>query len=625
MRNKTPSVLALNTAVDACEIKEILHSDGFCHRYFAWDESLSVWVVLLEFFPDAQVRRGPDGIACLPLPDQQSAFHHALLDFIDLGEALARHASVGLEHVLTVIRQNGTAYWLIEPVQGVSLADFLRNHPEPLREREIIRLAHHLLVALAALHREHLYHLALAPEQIYLASVDAPVVCGVAHARYLHAERSDELESFVLPVFAAPELGQPGGAGPLADLYSLGACLYFAMTRRLLPVGEGSAAAPFTHTERQHYSSGLMEIVIRLTQARPEERFQSVLEALQALARLTAQEVRKQQPTERYEHHPAGLALSVAYPQLRTVLTLLLLLTVLGAGIWFKREQEPVRGSELPSLALPERTRPAPPEVAPELLRAAPVKPVSLPARRVYQFNDALKDGGTGPSMVVVPQGVFTMGDADGVGQSSEAPLQRIRLSRDFAMGRYEVTFEDYDRYAEATGRPKPRDEGWGRGPRPVINVSFNDAQAYVQWLAEQTGRPYRLASEAEWEYAARAGAKGLHAWGETVGKGNAVCDGCGSSYDFAKTAPAGSFAPNRFGLHDMQGNVAEWVQDCWSADLSEVPGDGSPRLSGNCGFRIWRGGSWADLPRALRLSVRTSYPRDYRSNKAGIRLALDL
>ena len=177
-------------------------------------------------------------------------------------------------------------------------------------------------------------------------------------------------------------------------------------------------------------------------------------------------------------------------------------------------------------------------------------------------FRDALKGGGEGPAMVVLPTGRFRMGSPSGeTGRFPwEGPVRTVNISKRIAMGRYEVTFADYDRFVSATGRESLDDEGWGRGRRPVINVSKKDAQAYAVWLSAQTGKTYRLPSESEWEYAARAGTRTRYSWGDETGVNRASCDGCGSEWDDEQTAPVGSFAANGFGLFDMHGNVREWV-----------------------------------------------------------------
>ncbi len=186
-------------------------------------------------------------------------------------------------------------------------------------------------------------------------------------------------------------------------------------------------------------------------------------------------------------------------------------------------------------------------------------------------FRDRLQDGSFGPEMVGIPAGSFRMGDLQGGGFDNEQPVHRVSVAR-FAMGKYEVTFAEYDKFAEATGRAKPNDQGWGRGNRPVINVSWDDATAYAAWLTQQTGRQYRLPSEAEWEYAARAGTTTKYWWGNQWVSGKASCD----YQKYHKTTPVGSFDPNPFGLYDTVGNVWEWCADPWHKNYKNAPTDGS-------------------------------------------------
>jgi formylglycine-generating enzyme required for sulfatase activity len=180
-------------------------------------------------------------------------------------------------------------------------------------------------------------------------------------------------------------------------------------------------------------------------------------------------------------------------------------------------------------------------------------------------FRDRLKNGSEGPEMVVIPPGKFRMGDIQGKYGKDELPVHQVNFQKAFAASKYEITFAEYDEFAKATGRKLAEDEGWGRGRQPVIYVSWDDAVAYAKWLSEQTGKRYRLPTEAEWEYGARAGAETSYWWGNEVKQGLANCRGCGSRWDGKQPAPVGSFKPNPFGLYDTAGNVAERVQDCWA------------------------------------------------------------
>ena len=157
------------------------------------------------------------------------------------------------------------------------------------------------------------------------------------------------------------------------------------------------------------------------------------------------------------------------------------------------------------------------------------------------------------------------------------------------------------------------------------MNVSWEDAQSYVRWLSRETGEEYRLLSEAEWEYAARAGTRTRYWWGDAIGRNRANCAGnhCGDSYRY--TAPVGSFSSNGFGLHDMHGNVWEWVEDCWNDSYRGAPSDGSAWESGDCGVRVLRGGSWSHVPRLLRSAYRFGSTAGDRSSYAGFRVARTL
>ncbi|WP_207062833.1 bifunctional serine/threonine-protein kinase/formylglycine-generating enzyme family protein [Motiliproteus sp. SC1-56] len=240
-------------------------------------------------------------------------------------------------------------------------------------------------------------------------------------------------------------------------------------------------------------------------------------------------------------------------------------------------------------------------------------------------FKDEILPDVFGPNMVVVPAGTFRMGDIDGDGDDNELPVHPVSIPRAFALSEKEITFAEYDLFALSTGRDLPDDEGWGRGERPVINVSWNDANAYAHWVRRQTGLAYRLPSEAEWEYAARAGNASRFWWGDTVGEGNAACDGCGSPFDGKQTAPTGSFDPNPFGLYDMNGNAYEWVADCYNDSYTRAPDDGSAWTQGQCQYRVMRGGSWYDTPRLIRSASRYRHPANASLSSWGFRLALDL
>ena len=245
-------------------------------------------------------------------------------------------------------------------------------------------------------------------------------------------------------------------------------------------------------------------------------------------------------------------------------------------------------------------SRPVPPEPACDGLLvsvAAGKKPCIKPGS-----GKSFRDCPDCPEMVVVPAGSFSMGSPSDEKEryDDEGPQHKVTISKPFAVGKYVVTFDEWDACVSGggcKGNHSPGDEGWGKGRRPVINVNWDDAQEYVKWLSQKTRTKYRLLSEAEWEYAARAGTRTRYFWGDSLGRNNANCDGCGGEWDNKKTAEVGQFQPNAFGLYDMAGNVWQRTDDCWNGNYNSAPEDGSAMKTGDCSQRVFRGGSWAYSP----------------------------
>jgi hypothetical protein len=226
--------------------------------------------------------------------------------------------------------------------------------------------------------------------------------------------------------------------------------------------------------------------------------------------------------------------------------------------------------------------------------------------------------------------GAFAMGSTGETEMfRQERPRHDVRMQRPFAIGSHEVTFEQYDAYCRGQQTACPSDEGWGRDTRPVINVSWEETQAYLDWLRELTQKSFRLPTEAEWEYAARAGTDTLYWWGDDLSPGRANCVACGRPDqelgEAGKTMPVGAFPANRFGLYDTVGNVWEWVEDCWNGSYAGAPNDGSAWTEGRCSKRVLRGGSFKSPALSLRSAERRSAHTTSRLDDVGFRLAQDL
>jgi formylglycine-generating enzyme required for sulfatase activity len=244
--------------------------------------------------------------------------------------------------------------------------------------------------------------------------------------------------------------------------------------------------------------------------------------------------------------------------------------------------------------------------------------------KRCLKPKDTFKDCEICPEMIVVPAGAFMMGANE---NDDEKPVHGVTIASAFAVARFEATFTEWDACkSEGDCKHRPDDWDWGRGNRPVIDVSWDEiTREYLPWLSRKSGKQYRLLTEAEWEYAARAGSGAKYMWGDEIGWALANCAGCGSQWDRKQSAPVGSFQANAFGLHDMHGNVWEWVEDCYRDSYGHAPSDGGAAAEEAGCRRVLRGGSWINLPEDLRSAARIRFHRFNRYAYFGFRVARTL
>jgi len=258
----------------------------------------------------------------------------------------------------------------------------------------------------------------------------------------------------------------------------------------------------------------------------------------------------------------------------------------------------------------------------------------SFEHHKVDYIQDTLTNGNLAPKLAIIPVGVNRLGTDDQARPENERPSYLVNIKEPFALGVYEITFAEYDLYCQDSGRSQPTDEDWGRGSRPVMSITWYDAQFYVDWLSEQTGQEYFLPSEAQWEYAARAGTNTDYWWGNEPGDKNAQCAGCEKIHRCVDcknvpllddgTAEVGSFKPNKFGLYDVHGNVGEFTADCEIKSNPDNTSDGSPRLNGDCERHIIKDGSWWRNVNFIKASVRGGAVdgKTFRSQQVGFRVA---
>jgi formylglycine-generating enzyme required for sulfatase activity len=233
----------------------------------------------------------------------------------------------------------------------------------------------------------------------------------------------------------------------------------------------------------------------------------------------------------------------------------------------------------------------------------------------------AFRDCADCPDLVVLPAGEFAMGSDD---FETEQPVHPVAIAKSFAIGRTEITFAQWDACVADGGCAgwRPDDRGAGRGETPVGEVSWSDAHRFLDWLSRKSGHVYRLPSEAEWEYAARAGTNTAFWWGDEVGAGHANCRGCGGP---GRPTAAGSYPANGFGLVDTAGNIAEWVEDCWTESYAQAPRDGAVVQGAPCKQRVVRGGSFDAGARYVRPASRFLYDAELRYYTNGFRAVRDL
>jgi formylglycine-generating enzyme required for sulfatase activity len=233
------------------------------------------------------------------------------------------------------------------------------------------------------------------------------------------------------------------------------------------------------------------------------------------------------------------------------------------------------------------------------------------------------KDCPACPKLISLSAGAFTMGSNSS--DPSEKPAHRVTLGKPFAIGKYEVTVEEWNACVEASACQRMGQYASPNPKAPIRDVSWDDAQQYLKWLSTTSGKKYRLPSEAEWEYAARGGTATRYWWGDQMATGKANCKECGPPWEIEGPANAGSFAANPFGLFDMNGSVWEWVGDCWHNSYKEAPNDGSVWDQANCNARVIRGGSWREPASYMVSSTRFKYDASVRHSQNGFRVARDV
>jgi len=638
MARKRDDALPEGYEFEGYRIERVLGAGGFGITYLATDTEFGRAVALKEYLPSGFAGR-VDGTTVRPLgPDMREAFDWGLASFREEGATLAEFHHQNIVPVFRLFEAHRTAYLAMRYVEGESLEELLGWRP--FGESEVRAVLDPLLDGLEQVHEAGFLHRDIKPANIVLDKKGAPVLIDFGAARQALGDRTMSHTAIVSAGYSPPEqYGSRGRRGPATDIYALAATLYRCVAGRRPPdatdrlLGDATLE-PAAKLGAGRYSRELLNAIDAGLVLDADKRPQSV-KAFRALVRRRAGRgtqaaeagtAREQGPKAKPKPKPRPKHVATPWtaanggsgrsPQAAGT-----------TGAARRRRWALGAAGALAACAVAAAIAIDIAETsAPRGEFAGFLREIGLPVEK-YPISRVFRDCPECPEMVAIPPGEYRYNYV--AGEDGDEGVS-VRIGERLAFGRHEVTFDQWDACVEdgGCGGYRPEDErGWGRGRRPVVNVNWDDARAYADWLSRTTGYRYRLPSDAEWEYAARAGTTTLWYWGDEVGEGRANCDGCGSFWGGEATAPVGAFEPNRFGLHDMAGNVWEWALDCaWtkSADRDRLR-DGSAFTGGDCSRRAARGGSWDLGPEYARSARAMVAKADARTIVVGFRVVREL
>ena len=604
----------------------VLGVGGFGVTYLGEHISLGHRVAVKEYLPNEFAVREGATVHPKSSADRED-FEWGLTRFVDEARTLTRFRHPNLVRVSDYFEANNTAYIVMDYEDGEPLDVLLERHGT-LTEAQLKRVLLPVVDGLRQVHAAGFLHRDIKPSNLFVRRSDeTPVLLDFGTARQALGRKSKSMTAIASAGYSPPEQYESQGAqGAWTDIYALSALCYRAITGKApmealrrqsqLLRSQVDPLPRLAETAVPAYSQAFLKAVDGGLRVIETERPQSLDEWLARMEPVEAPDPPKVPKTSARSKRGKTVGPKPPKPpkptgrdaRRRTGTSTPPETSARSAAR--RREGFGARAVWLGSAAV---------AIAVTLYFALDPWPqgsgqgtISESAPPVAQ---RFRDCANCPEMVVVPSGSFMMGSPSHErGRSErEGPVHLVTIAVPFAVGVYEVTFAEWDACVAAggCGGYRPDDEGWGRGRRPVVNVSWDNAQSYVEWLSGRTGHRYRLLSESEWEYAARAGTTGPFHTGSTISTDQANYDGRfvyepGREGVFrVQTLPVGSFPANGFGLHDVHGNVSEWVQDCLNRSYTGAPSDGSAWESGNCSFRVLRSGSWSGIPRGLRSANR--------------------
>ena len=559
-----PDALPAGTCIGGYMVELALGQGGFGIVYRGQERSKGVVVAIKEYMPTELALRS--GTTVRPRSGEATMlFEECLGRFRDEAAALIKFRQhPNIVTILDFLELNGTAYLVMEYIHGVPLSILISQREQsekPFVQNELLKIAIPIAEALDYIHRANILHRDIKPSNILIRSQDKrPVLIDFGAMKHEFAGRTKSMAPYT-PGYAALEQVADGKLGPWTDIYSFGAVLWRILAGQKRPLQGGKVNLP-------------------TVESRAAASLRGKADPMESALRLASGTMNKQ------------------------------FLLAIDHCLKLRSEHRIKSGHDLLSIL--------------QTLSAADSLEITHNRHGRPRLGSVFQDCSYSPKMIVVPSGSYRMGSPETeLGHlPDESPLHFVEIPYELCVGVFPVTFSEWDACIEGFGGNgySPDDLGWGRGRRPVINVSWEDAQAYCGWLTENTGYKYRLLTESEWEYVARSGSDTRFHFGDLISELEA-----NYSRTLGGTVEVGRYGPNEFGLYDVHGNVWEWTQDKYHTDYAMAPIDGTPWEDGTSPWRVLRGGGWTDHADRIRSAVRNRNRENCRSSIYGFRIAREV
>jgi formylglycine-generating enzyme required for sulfatase activity/serine/threonine protein kinase len=656
--------LPKGTVINQYRIDGVLGYGGFGIVYKAEHIRLGNWLAIKEYLPQELATREAGTVHPLGTREQID-FQTGLDRFLAEAKQLVRfEKSSNIVNCQDFIEANGTAYLVMGFEDGLPLSDLIRGRErnnQAFSEDELLRIILPLLQGLAAVHRQNVLHRDIKPGNIFIRRDDEqPVLIDFGAAKQNFSEHSKSMAPYSPGYAAIEQVETDGNLGPWTDIYAIGGVMWRIIAKQNPPQVENRMSAvtrnrpdpmtPAIELGQGSYSDNLLKTIDRCLCLNEEDRIQTVEELISYLKGEELVSSSPVKPANKISDSAETSSASSFKPEQASAssekssipkyaaFAVIAILVIVGGGYGYSVYQEGASIRAAEELAEQQRLEQeaadaaalAAEELAEQLrLEQEAADAADLAAAELAQqerqaeidrqnetaLNNAIAQLGT---MITIPGGSFDMGDLSGTGDTDEAPAHTVFINS-FQLMEHELTYSQWDACVQASVCAQLNGQGSGRRPLlPVTNASWDQVQTYIDWVNQQTGQGYRLPTEAEWEYAARAGTSNQYHWGNTHQCVLAKLDNCGE----AGSSEVMSYAANDWGLYDMHGNAWEWVQDCARNNYNGAPDDGSVwDGSGGCS-RILRGGGWDSSAYQGRISYRNWLPSNQSNPSSGIRLA---